>query len=127
MKYFYGLSGVPALLFLAYVTSAHAAGTNWQPIEKTQTYAISGRTGAQLYHSIGQNGPRINKSNGKNIRTIAHTNFTLTWARRYKTDDGNCTLVSATPKLTITYTLPKPAQKLPPRDRKIMGSFYCRY
>lgn len=85
------------------------AYAGWQAIEKVEHYSISGQTGAALYQSIGQKGPEI----GKNIRTIAHTNYTLTWSRKYKTDDGNCTLVSAKPKLTITYTLPKPAQKLP--------------
>lgn len=83
---------------------------DWQAIEKVEPYSISGQSGGALYASIGQNGPKI----GKNIRTIAHTNFTLTWSRQYKTDDGNCTIVSAKPKLTITYTLPKPAQKLLP-------------
>lgn len=96
-----------ALLCSFWSTQALA---NWQAIEKIVTYPISGTTTGALYQSIGQNGPLI----GKNIRTIAHTNFTLTWQRKYKKDDGNCTLVSAKPKLTITYTLPKPSQKLSP-------------
>ena len=44
-----------------------------ETIEKVETYAISGTTGPALYAAIGEKGPLI----GKNIRTIAHTNFTL--------------------------------------------------
>ena len=99
------------------VTQAHA---EWQAIEKVENYSISGSSGPELYASIGQKGPQI----GKNIRTIAHTNFTLLWTRKYKTDDGNCTLVSAKPKLTITYTLPKPAQKLSPDVARRWETFF---
>ncbi|MCF7670643.1 DUF922 domain-containing protein [Bacillus subtilis] len=97
-----------------------AGHTQAEVIEKVETYAISGTTGPALYAAIGEKGPLI----GKNIRTIAHTNFTLLWSRKYKTDDGNCTLVSAKPKLTITYTLPKPAQKLPPQTAALWSTFF---
>lgn len=80
-----------------------------QVTEKVVFYPISGDTAVALYRSIGEKGPLISD----NIRTIAHTNFTLTWQRKYKKDDGNCTLVLAKPRLIITYTLPKPSQKLP--------------
>ena len=100
---------------------ASNARAEWQPIEKVETYSVSGTSPAELYASIGQKGPQI----GKNIRTIAHTNFTLLWSRKYKTDDGNCTLVSAKPKLTITYTLPKPAQKLSPETAQRWATFYA--
>src|SRR5690606_28046003 len=44
---------------------------------------------------------------------IAFTNFKLTWQRDYRPQaDGACTLVSARPKLIISYHLPKPAEKL---------------
>lgn len=102
----------------ALATHAHAQ-SDWKAIEKVATYSISGQSGGELYRSIGQNGPKI----GNDIRTIAHTNYTLTWSRRYKTDDGNCTLVSAKPKLTITYTLPKPSQKLAPETAKEWNIF----
>ncbi|KAB0540417.1 putative secreted Zn-dependent protease [Pseudochrobactrum saccharolyticum] len=100
---------------------AGSAQAEWQAIEKVETYTVSGTTGPELYASIGQKGPQISK----NRRTIAHTNFTLLWSRKYKTDDGNCTLVSAKPKLTITYTLPKPAQKLPPETAALWATFYA--
>lgn len=79
------------------------------PIEETKTYRVTGATGAELYASIGANGPEI--SGGR--RTIAHTTFKLTWRRDYRPqDDGSCVLASAVPRLVITYTLPKPAGKL---------------
>jgi predicted secreted Zn-dependent protease len=34
--------------------------------------------------------------------------------RNYQADGGACTLVSVRPNLVITYSLPKPAKKLPP-------------
>lgn len=108
-------------LFAGSTLWAGHAQAEWQAIEKIVTYPISGTTGPELYAAIGYKGPLI----GKNVRTIAHTNFTLLWSRRYKTDDGNCTLVSAKPKLTITYTLPKPAQKLPPQSAALWAEFYA--
>ncbi|WP_139353954.1 DUF922 domain-containing Zn-dependent protease [Sinorhizobium sp. A49] len=85
---------------------AHA---EWQAVEKTRTYAISGQTGAELYASIGERGPKV----GGLVRAIAHTDFKLTWTRKYEPQANNaCTLVTAKPKLIITYTLPKPSKPL---------------
>lgn len=97
-------------------TIAHA---EWQPVEKVQAYAIEGTSGAQLYGSIGERGPKV----GGNVRAIAHTNFKLTWTRKYEPRDGACVLVSARPKLIITYTLPKPAKSLPDPTRKNWAIF----
>lgn len=84
-------------------------------IEQEKPYAITGTTGAELYASIGQNGPEVGRD-GR--RTIAYTFFTLTWSRNYVRQDGGCVLKSATPKLTITYTLPKPKNPLSPEVQK---------
>lgn len=89
------------------LSSARAGGT---VEERISTYPVSGRTGAELYQSIGQNGPVI--SGGR--RTLAHTSFKLTWRRDYRKKDGGCVLAGAIPKLVITYTLPKPSAKLAP-------------
>ncbi|MFB9950968.1 DUF922 domain-containing Zn-dependent protease [Rhizobium puerariae] len=87
------------------------AQTPWQPVEQVQTYSITGDSGVDLYASIGERGPKI----GKEVRTIAHANFKLTWTRKYEPQpNGACTLVSARPKLVITYMLPKPASPLQP-------------
>lgn len=82
---------------------------DWKAVEVIRTYAISGRTGAELYASIGKHGPKA--TNGQ--RVIAHTSFKLTWTRDYQPRDRACMLVSAWPKLTITYALPKPSTSLP--------------
>ncbi|WP_054308844.1 DUF922 domain-containing protein [Mesorhizobium sp. 1M-11] len=84
-------------------------------IEQEKPYAVTGTTGAELYASIGQNGPQVGRSGG---RVIAHTFFKLTWRRNYVPENGGCTLKSATPTLIITYTLPKPANPLPPVVQK---------
>ncbi len=84
-----------------------AASAEWQAVEKVQTYSITGKTGAELYQSIGERAPSLGSG-----RTIAHTSFKLTWTRQYVPQDGACTLVSAVPKLVINYTLPKPSAKL---------------
>ena len=84
-------------------------------IEQEKPYAITGTTGAEIYASIGRNGPEVGRSGG---RVIAHTFFKLTWRRNYVPENGGCTLKSATPTLIITYTLPKPANPLPPAVQK---------
>jgi predicted secreted Zn-dependent protease len=106
-----------AFLFAAMATAVRAEG---QIIEREETYAIAGASGIALYTSIGERGPLI----GGKARTIAHTNFRLTWSRDYRPrEDGACTLVSARPKLIITYTLPKPAEKLPAATRRRWDAF----
>lgn len=97
-----------SLLLLGLLWATHSFASE-RVTEKVVAYPVSGNTAAALYQSIGENGPLISN----NVRTIAHTNFTLTWQRTYKKDDGNCTLIAAKPKLVITYTIPKPLQKLP--------------
>ncbi len=86
----------------------------WQAVEKVQPYAISGKSGAELYASIGEKGPKV----GGLGRAIAHTNFKLTWTRKYEVQGDACVLVSARPKLIITYTLPKPSEQLPAYTKK---------
>jgi len=98
---------LPIAILAASATAGHA---EWRAAEKVETYVIAGKTGPELYESIGQKGPMVR--DGK-ARAIAHTNFNLTWSRKYEPKDGVCTLVSARPNLTITYTLPKPAGQLP--------------
>ena len=58
----------------------NGAGSGWQPIEKVSSYRITGKSGAELYASIGENGPEI----GGGRRTLAYTTFTLTWTRKYE-------------------------------------------
>ena len=81
----------------------------WEAVEQVKTYPVRGTSGAELYESIGDNGPVI----AGDRRTIAHTTFELTWRRDYQERDGGCVIASNVPKLIITYTLPKPRDGLP--------------
>jgi predicted secreted Zn-dependent protease len=101
------------LLAACLLSSPVVAHAEWQAVEKAETYAIDGQSGPELYASIGQRGPELGK-----VRAIAHTNFKLTWTRDYEPRGDACVLVSARPKLTITYTLPKPSGKLPAAVQK---------
>ena len=97
------------LLAACLATLPAAAHADWKPVAKDVPYAISGKTGPDLYASIGERGPKAGIG-----RAIAFTNFKLTWQRDYRPQpDGACTLVSARPKLIISYNLPKPSEKLP--------------
>lgn len=95
------------------------ASANWKPVEKVETYAISGATGIDLYRSIGERGPKIGMG-----RAIAYTDFDLKWSRDYRPQpDGSCTLVTARPHVIITYRLPKPSGPLPPAVKAKWESF----
>jgi predicted secreted Zn-dependent protease len=98
------------LLVVLVASFPFAANADWQAVETVQNYPIAGKSAPELYASIGERGPKI----GDSVRVIAHTNFKLTWTRKYETQGDACTLVSVMPKLIITYTLPKPAEQLPP-------------
>ena len=82
-----------------------------RPREVEKTYRVSGTTGLELYKSIGERGPRLR---GGLSSAIAKTDFDLKWGRDYERDGNDCVLTAARSFLTITYTLPKPARKLPP-------------
>ncbi|TAX35592.1 DUF922 domain-containing Zn-dependent protease [Rhizobium leguminosarum] len=99
------LSCVLAAVFTLVPAMALAA---WQATEEVRPYSISGKTGAELYESIGARGPEAGAG-----RAIAHTTFKLTWTRKYEPQGNACVIVTNRPKLIITYTLPKPAAELP--------------
>ena len=101
---------IATLLAWIALSGSPALAAEWKAVEKTETYAVSGKTGMELYASIGAKGPLL--SGG--TRAIAYTTFDLKWSRDYRPQpDGSCTLVTGKPWLTITYRLPKPAQALP--------------
>lgn len=107
------------LLLVCLALSPAAARGEWQAVEKVQTYQIAGRSGPELYASIGERGPKV----GGLTRAIAHTSFKLTWKRKYEPQGDACVLVSAVPKLAITYTLPKPGGPLPAATREDWETF----
>lgn len=91
----------------------------WQPMEKIEHYKVNGASPMALYQSIGERGPKLSLG-----RVIAHTTFKLTWQRDYQQQGAACVLATAKPKLVITYTLPKPAQKLPADVAAKWETFY---
>lgn len=95
-------------LAAGFLTVSPPLAAEWKAVEREQPYIIQGTTGPDLYASIGERGPEV----GGLMRSIAHTTFKLTWTRDYQPRNGGCVLASAKPKLTITYTLPKPASRL---------------
>lgn len=95
-------------LAVSSLMASQLLAAEWKAVEREVPYRIQGTTGPELYASIGERGPEV----GGLMRTIAHTTFKLTWTRDYQPRNGGCVLASAKPKLTITYTLPKPASRL---------------
>lgn len=87
---------------------AAAPARAWDPVEKVETYQVSGRTGIELYRSIGENGPKAGVG-----QAIAYTTYELLWSRDYRSENGGCRLASARPRLTIIYKLPKAPRALP--------------
>ena len=95
------------------------ADAGWKAAERIETYRISGRSGMELYHSIGEKGPLIGVG-----RAIAYTDFKLLWSRDYRPQpDGSCKLVSARPSLTINYKLPKASDNLPAATKAAWKTF----
>lgn len=106
------------LLAICFYSTVSAVQAEWRAVEKIETYAISGNTGAELYRSIGEHGPGTGNS-----RAIAQTNFKLTWTRKYEPRGNACVLVSAKPKLTISYLVPEPTGRLPAATAKSWEAF----
>ncbi|MGB7285528.1 MAG: DUF922 domain-containing protein [Salaquimonas sp.] len=102
LAWFFGCSVV--LFFVI----APALANDWPVKEQVKTYPVRGSDPLALYRSIEDNGPKTSLG----TRAIALTEFKLLWRRDYRPDGTDCVLASATPQLTITTTLPKPAGKL---------------
>lgn len=111
-----GRSALVALMLALHPLSAHA---QWKPVEQVEHYTVSGRTGLDLYRSIGENGPKVGVG-----RAIAYTDFKLLWSRDYRPQpDGSCVLASARPSLTIIYRLPKASGNMPAATKRLWDTF----
>lgn len=106
-----------ASIMLMAAIAPPAGAADWQAVEQIKTYAITGKTGIDLYRSIGEKGPQAG------VQAIAHTSFKLTWTRKYEVQGTACANTVAKPKLIITYTMPKPANPLPPDVAQSWGRF----
>lgn len=115
-----GFCALMALMaLLALIGASGMAHAGWKPVERIESYNITGRTGIELYRSIGEKGPNIGVG-----RAIAYTDFKLLWSRDYRPQpDGSCTLVTARPSLTITYRLPKAPVDLPATTQRAWKTF----
>lgn len=114
------LRPIAILTTAAALMGATPAAADWQAVEQVATYSISGRSGPELYASIGERGPKLGIT-----RAIAHTTFKLTWSRKYEPRGNACVLAAARPKLIITYTLPKPSDELPAAVRRNWETFFA--
>lgn len=106
------------LILAAGLGFATPAFADWKPVNKVETYKVSGGTGIELYRSIGERGPKVGIG-----RVIAYTTFDLKWSRKYQPSGGGCTLTSNRPHLVILTKLPKPAQELPPATQQAWEVF----
>lgn len=113
------ISRLLAVLVASLSAALPAAAQEWQATEKVEHYKVSGTAPMELYQSIGERGPKLSLG-----RVIAHTTFKLTWQRDYQQQGAACVLATAKPRLIITYTLPKPAQKLAPEVAAKWEAFY---
>ncbi len=96
-----------ASFLTGFLLAASAMAQDWQAVERMEPYAVQGATGLEIYQSIGERGPKLGVA-----RVIAHTNFKLTWTRKYERQGNACVITVNKPKLIITYTLPKLKSKL---------------
>jgi predicted secreted Zn-dependent protease len=92
---------------------------DWQAVEHVQAYAVAGKTGAELYASIGERGPKGWKCRPRHglYQLQADLDAEIRAA-------GQCLCPDGCPaKLIITYVLPKPAERLPPPIAKSWDVF----
>lgn len=108
---------VTVLLLLPWLPHT-ALADDVRATDRIEPYAIHGKSGIELYRSIGEHGPRAGSG-----RAIATTTFKLTWSRNYVNENGGCRLASAKPHLTIITRLPNPADLLPPLTQKLWDTF----
>ncbi|EJC80416.1 putative secreted Zn-dependent protease [Rhizobium leguminosarum bv. trifolii WSM2297] len=101
-------SFLPCAIAAIFSLAPAVALAEWQAVEEVRPYSISGKSGAELYESIGARGPQVGIG-----RVIAHTTFKLTWTRKYEVQGKACVITTNRPKLIITYTLPKASAALP--------------
>lgn len=103
---------VNLLRFCGVSMVALAAGVTMAAAEKikvkTQTYSISGASGAELYQSMVRHGPR----HGFVSRAIAQTSYTVEWQAEVLAVGTTCRVVRANPVLSITYTYPQPGRAI---------------
>ncbi|MQY47318.1 DUF922 domain-containing protein [Rhizobiales bacterium RZME27] len=113
-------TAIALAVFMTLPALAGAQGTkSWKPTEQVKTYAVTGKSGIEIYQSIGERGPAAGVG-----QAIAHTTFKLLWTRDYRPQpNGACTLAVARPSLNIIYTMPKGPASLTGETKKRWTDF----
>ncbi|MFD1987775.1 DUF922 domain-containing protein [Mesorhizobium newzealandense] len=101
--------------------SATAASAGVKVLVKTQTYAISGKTGEALIESMDRNGPR----HGFMARAIAQTSYTKGWDFAFAQVKGTCRIRQANGTLNLNFIYPRVASALPPALDKRWARFFA--
>lgn len=109
-----GKAAIAAFAACMAITASSTAATAEQIKIKSTTYGISGSNGIELYMSMQRRGPR----HGFLSRAIAQTSYMVEWEAEVRAVGSTCHVVSATPKLDMTYTYPQPSGNLSPQVRK---------
>ena len=102
-------------------SSATAASAGVKVLVKTQTYAISGKTGEALIESMDRNGPR----HGFMARAIAQTSYTKAWNFDLIEVKGTCRIGQVNGTLNLNFTYPRVASTLPPALDKRWARFFA--
>lgn len=110
------IAGLTALSSL--ISSGHALA-EVKISTKTATYAIVGRTGADLLVQMDRKGPK----HGFLTRAIAQTRYTVKWDIDWKSDGRDCRVRDAVATVAITYTYPRVASNLSPALRRKWNAF----
>jgi predicted secreted Zn-dependent protease len=103
----FSISLLAIVLMTSAATSATAAGV--KILVKTQTYTVTGDSGAALVKAMDRTGPR----HGFMTRAIAQTSYTVDWNLQVARTEDACRLVRAVPILHVNYIFPQ-AGNLPP-------------
>lgn len=111
----------PRLFLAAAMLGPAAAQADIRQAVETRTYAVSGRSGAELLDAMDRSGPR----HGFLTRAIAQTKYKVSWSFDVVAENGRCHVRDADAVLSVTYVYPaltgKPSPALERRWRKFMA------
>jgi predicted secreted Zn-dependent protease len=102
-------------LISAWVLAACVSGLSGAAVagvhisEKTQNYAIAGKTGMALVDAMDRRGPK----HGLLTRAIAQTGYSVSWQIEWGETRDACRVKRVDGQLAITYTYPRVAGSMP--------------
>ena len=101
--------GVALLALTCGLASPAWAGV--KTVVRSDSYKVSGDTGAALMRSMNRKGPK----HGFLARAMAQTSYTIEWKMQWARQNGGCKLSRADAVLFIKYRYPEVAHKVDPR------------